>query len=278
MTEKVVFLTGAAGAIGSATAEKLAERGWTLYLVDLKSRKKDLENLKTSLPGSHFVDSVDLRDNRSIHSVVKRCIARTGRVDVLINNAGLMHPAPLLETTDEEIDDQLQTNLYGTLHLTHAMLPSIIESRGSIVFVSSLAAIVPAPIHSVYAATKAAVRSLSLSLHFELRPYGVSVSCVLPGTVSGPMTSRMARRKSSPMAYVNPPIEPVSVAASIDGAVYSGKPEFYVPYNQGLLSRLGVLFPDLLHIIYPAMAKKGKRNYEAWKASGLFAAEEKNKG
>lgn len=277
MTDKVVFLTGAAGGIGSATARKLADRGFTLYLVDLKNKQKELQQLASSLPGMHYTDAIDLRDRSSIAKAVKRCIAKTGHIDVLVNNAGLMHPSPLARAKEAEIDDQLQTNLYGAIHLTNLVLPHLLQSRGSVVFVSSLAGIVPAPLHSVYGATKAALRSLSMSLHFELREAGVSVTCVLPGTVAGAMTNDMAKRSSSPMAYVHPPIDVQSVAEAVVRAVYSKQLEIYVPYGQGFWSRIGVLFPGLLHAVFPVMAKKGSRNYEKWTKSGVFGEMEHSK-
>jgi hypothetical protein len=82
------------------------------------------------------------------------------------------------------------------------------------------------------------------------------------------MTDFMAKKNSSPMAYLNPPLEPSLVADAILNAIQFNNPEIYVPYSQGLLARIGLFFPSLLVRIYPLLSSMGKSNHERWKIEG----------
>ncbi|TGN08358.1 SDR family NAD(P)-dependent oxidoreductase [Leptospira ilyithenensis] len=268
--KKVVILTGAGGGIGITTAKELQKEGYLLCLTDLP---KSLESLKKNHPELIKEASLfpcDIRDLKQIKKTIKSVIAKFGKIDILINNAGVMRPEGFIETSYEEIEEQIQVNLFGTIYFTKECFPFLKVSQGKIIIISSLAGVVPAPNHSIYSATKFALRSLSLSLGLELKSHGIGVVSVLPGTIDSPMTNYMAARNSSPMAYLNPPISPTYVSRAIRKAIDSKSPEIYVPYSQGLMAKIGLFSPSLLSKIYPMMAKKGISNLKKWSEEGIF--------
>ncbi len=266
----VVLLTGAAGGIGRETAILLAANGYNILLTDLKSQQGELKKFAASLPGKHQIFETDISKPADSEKTIKECIKRFGRLDILINNAGIMRPAPFEKMTQNEIDTQIDINISGTIRLTKSALPFLKKTKGKLIIIASLAGIVPAPNHSIYSATKFALRGFALSLFLELKPVGIRVSTILPGTIQSPMTKYMASRDSSPMAYLNPPLPPIAVAKAILRSISQDKAEIYVPYSQGLLAKIALLFPVLLSVIYPIMAKKGARNLESWKKKGVF--------
>jgi short-subunit dehydrogenase len=266
----VVFLTGAAGGIGRETAALLSEKGYLLFLTDLQKQFSELKKFAETLGKDHIVFACDISKAADSEKAIKECVKQFGKIDVLVNNAGIMRPSKFENLTQDEIDEQIEINIIGTIRLTKLGLPHLKKSKGKLVILSSLAGIVPAPHHSIYSATKFALRGFALSLYLEWKEIGIRVSSILPGTIQSPMTKYMASRDSSPMAYINPPLPPSAVAKGIWKAIQTDKAEIYIPYSQGLLARVALLFPSLLSLIYPIMAKKGIRNFESWKRKGVF--------
>ncbi|MGJ4786796.1 SDR family NAD(P)-dependent oxidoreductase [Leptospira koniambonensis] len=266
----VVFLTGAAGGIGRETAALLSKKGYLLFLTDLQKQSSDLKKFAETLGKDHVTFTCDISKAADSEKAINECIKQFGKIDVLVNNAGIMRPSKFENLSQEEIDEQIGINVIGTIRLTKLGMPHLKNSKGKLVILSSLAGIVPAPHHSIYSATKFALRGFALSLYLEWKEIGIRVSSILPGTIQSPMTKYMASRDSSPMAYINPPLPPSAVAKSIWKAIQTDKAEIYVPYSQGLLARVALLFPSLLSLIYPIMAKKGIRNFESWKRKGVF--------
>ncbi|XDD48884.1 SDR family NAD(P)-dependent oxidoreductase [Leptospira sp. WS92.C1] len=270
--KKVVIITGAAGGIGKETSRVFAKNGYSLCLLDRPSESSKLNELKSELPGEHLAVLCDITDYKNVESSIKKCYSHFGRIDALINNAGIMRPGSFEDASLENIHQQIQVNLNGTIYCTKVALPYLKDSKGKLVIVASLAGVVPAPYHAVYVATKFGLRGLALTLHIELKKSGISVSCILPGTIESPMTQEMANQdRSSPMAYINPPLPASKVATAIYRSIHSNQTEIYVPYSQGLLSRLALSFPGMIPKIYPMMEKKGIRNQEAWKKKGVFS-------
>lgn len=268
--EKVAFITGSAGGIGRETALLLSQKGFTLFLTDRKEQISSLKEFVGSLNKNHIAYPCDIVSPKECSVAIKECIKRFGRIDILINNAGIMRPAKFHNVSMDAIEEQIDVNIKGTIRLTHLAMPHLKSSKGKLIILSSLAGIVPAPHHSIYSATKFALRGFALSLYLEWKELGIRVTNILPGTIQSPMTQFMASQDSSPMAYLNPPLPASDVAQAIAEAIDSDIAEVYVPYSQGLLARIALLFPYLLQWIYPILAKKGYKNFELWKKKGLF--------
>ena len=179
---KGVLVTGATSGIGEATARALAARGHRVYAA---GRRVDrLEALAARQPGV-TATAMDVTDPDSVRAAVEGIARRGETVDVLVNNAGFAAIGPVEAVTAEEVRRQFDTNVFGLLEVTRAVLPAMRERRaGRIVNISSVSGRTTFPGTGVYGATKYAVEALSDALRAELRPHGVDVVVVEPGFVS----------------------------------------------------------------------------------------------
>lgn len=184
---KVAVVTGASAGIGEATALALAEAGASVVLT---ARREDrLEALAKRIRdagGAALVHAADVASLDDVRALTDAALSEFGRVDVLVNNAGLMPLSPLAEVRVEDWTRMVDVNVKGVLHCIATMLPGMIErGSGHVVNVGSLAGRRPFPGGSVYSATKFAVRSLSWGMHLELgAEHGIKVTDIQPGFVS----------------------------------------------------------------------------------------------
>jgi NAD(P)-dependent dehydrogenase (short-subunit alcohol dehydrogenase family) len=181
---KSVLITGANSGIGRATAELLAAKGYRVWAA-MRNLEKGRELLDAAKAQGLDVEPVqlDVRDDAS----VRNAVARTGVVDVLVNNAGFEVWGPLEEMTVEDLKDQFETNVYGPFRLITALLPGMRErGSGVIVNVSSVAGRVAAPLNGLYAASKFALEALSETLKYEVNHFGVRVHVIEPGGIDTP--------------------------------------------------------------------------------------------
>jgi short-subunit dehydrogenase len=182
--EKVVLITGASSGFGADAARLFAKEG---CLVILAARRIDRLNALAEeihlASGQAFAIQLDLNEQSQIHDVVKTVLNKYGRIDILLNNAGLGR-LDWLETLDPstDIDMPLDVNLRGVLQLTRAVLPSMIaRQKGQIINMSSVAGWIAAPMYSIYSATKFGLRGFTDSLRREVAPLGIQVSGIYPG-------------------------------------------------------------------------------------------------
>lgn len=185
---RVVLVTGASSGIGEAAAAAFETAGARVY--GLASREATLREARARHPAIRWL-AADLGDQAEIAAAVTTITAEEGRLDTLVNNAGIYLFAPLGGSSDEMMRRQFETNVFGLVAITQAALPMLIESKGTIVNVSSTSARKPTPNQSVYAATKATVESLTRSWAVELGPSGVRVNAVAPGPTATPGTARL---------------------------------------------------------------------------------------
>jgi NAD(P)-dependent dehydrogenase (short-subunit alcohol dehydrogenase family) len=183
LTGKVALVTGASSGIGRATATRLAGMGARISLVSRDAER--LARLAAELGGSEVADVVpaDLRLPQARPPVVARCLERWGRLDVLVNSAGVIAAGSLADTSRQAWDDMLELNLHAVVELTRAALPALEAARGCIVNVSSVAGARAFPGIISYAVSKAAVDQLTRCCALELGPKGIRVNAVNPGVV-----------------------------------------------------------------------------------------------
>jgi NAD(P)-dependent dehydrogenase (short-subunit alcohol dehydrogenase family) len=172
LTGQVVVVTGAAGGIGAALSRSLALRGARLALLGLGT--DDLESVRSQVPGS-ATWAVDVTDGAALQRVAAEVVERFGRVDVLVVNAGIGAGGSLLATDAPSYDKVIEVNLLGSVRTVRAFLPALVDSRGYVLQIASLAALVHAPLMSAYCASKAGVEAMAHSLRAELAHRGVRV-------------------------------------------------------------------------------------------------------
>lgn len=183
ITGKVVVITGASSGLGAATARHLAKAGARLVLGARRLDRLQALAQELGLPEAAAVRT-DVTDQAQVQELVSRAVELHGRIDVLLNNAGLMPHSPLERGKVADWDRMIDVNLKGVLYGIAAALPHMARQKGGhIINVSSVAGHKVRPGSAVYAATKTAVRVLSEGLRQEVKPYGIRTTIISPGAV-----------------------------------------------------------------------------------------------
>jgi len=176
---KTILITGATSGFGRAAAKRFGAGGWSV--IGTGRRAERLRELQDELGEAFLPLTIDMRDRAAVESLAKLA-PPWSEIDLLLNNAGFATPTdPLPETDWQWIEDVIDTNITGLVALTRALLPKLIERRGAIINLSSVAANYPYKGGAVYAGTKAFVRQFSLDLRADLHGTGVRVTSVEPG-------------------------------------------------------------------------------------------------
>jgi NAD(P)-dependent dehydrogenase (short-subunit alcohol dehydrogenase family) len=170
--KRVVLVTGASSGIGRSCAEYLAGRGYRVYGA---SRRPAASPLVESI-------SMDITNDAAVHEAVAAVTAREGRLDIVVNNAGISIAGAVEDTSVEEARDQFDVNFFGVLRVCRAVLPTLRAQRaGYIVNIGSIGGLVAIPYQGLYSASKFALEGLSESLRLEVRRFGVHVVLIEPG-------------------------------------------------------------------------------------------------
>src|SRR3954469_6654192 len=173
-TGRVALVTGASAGVGEAAARALCRAGFPVYGASRRGAAGETRDGVVFLP-------LDVTDDGSVAGVVRKVLERSGRIDVLVNNAGVGVAGAAEESSIEQARALFETNLFGAIRMTRAVLPHMRE-RGSsrVINVSSVLGFMPAPFMALYAATKHAIEGYSESLDHEVREHGVRVLLVEP--------------------------------------------------------------------------------------------------
>ena len=218
--DDVALVTGASSGIGEATARELLRRGFTVYAAARRTdRMADL-----AAEGARTL-AMDITDEASVSAGVDRILAETGRIDVLVNNAGYGSYGALEDVPLSEGKYQFEVNVFGLARLVQQVLPRMRErGRGRIINISSMGGKIYEPLGAWYHATKFAVEGLSDSLRLELKPFGIHVVIVEPGSIRtewGSIAADKVEQTSGTTAYAD---QARRVAALLrDSAAEGGK-------------------------------------------------------
>jgi short-subunit dehydrogenase len=176
---KTVLITGASSGIGKATTQKLIDDGYCVY-----ASARSIDKLKPLAANGARIVELDVTQDESMQSGVDRIIHESGRLDILINNAGYGSYGALEDVSIEEARHQFEVNVFGLGRLTQLVLPYMREQAcGKIINISSVGGKIYEPLGSWYHASKFAVEGLSDCLRLELRPFGIDVIIVEPGPI-----------------------------------------------------------------------------------------------
>lgn len=186
MEGKVALVTGGASGIGAATAAELARRGATVVIGDLSIEERS----ETEGPASQL--KIDVADVASVEAAVGRIVAEHGRLDYVVNSAGIARTVPFFDTTLDQFDQVMRVNVRGTFVVGQVAARAMKETGGgSIVNVGSVSGILGNALRIAYGTSKAAVHHMTKVMAVELGPHNIRVNSVAPGPVVTPMTEAM---------------------------------------------------------------------------------------
>jgi NAD(P)-dependent dehydrogenase (short-subunit alcohol dehydrogenase family) len=182
---QTVLITGATEGLGKAAALLLAERGYRVFAAGRSAEKRaqlDARARQQKLPLESL--EMDVCDDSSVKSAVAAVYQKSGAIDVLINNAGLVYVGAVEDLRLEDWRRQFETNFFGVIRVTQAVLPQMRERRkGRILMMSSVSGFVTPPTQGAYSASKHAIEALSNALRYELYPFGIHTILVQPGYI-----------------------------------------------------------------------------------------------
>jgi NAD(P)-dependent dehydrogenase (short-subunit alcohol dehydrogenase family) len=250
---KVALVTGISSGIGKATAAELARRGFRVFGTVRAAGVAELAGVTQVV--------LDVRDDASVERGVAEVLAKAGRIDVLINNAGTSIVGAIEETDTAQARDLFDVNFFGAVRVTRAVLPAMRAQRsGRLVFLSSVVGFLPAPFMGFYAASKHALEGYAESLDHEVRALGIRAVLLEPGfmrtrldknsTVAARSIDDYGPARARVGASINASVvggeDPSLVAKVIADAVESPTPRLRYPVGKGAgtLSRLRALLPE----------------------------------
>ncbi|ESU21220.1 short-chain alcohol-related dehydrogenase [Flavobacterium enshiense DK69] len=250
---KVVLITGGSSGIGKSVGEYLHQKGFIVY-----GTSRNPERVEHSV---FPLVALDVRNSESIKKAVDEVITKSGRLDVVINNAGVGITGPLEEIPSEEIKNNFETNLFGPIEVMKAVLPQMRHQKsGLIINVTSIAGYMGLPYRSVYSASKGALELITEALRMETKSFGIQITNVAPGDFA---TNIAAGRYHAPLVkgsayeipysntlktmddHVDSGSNPDEMALAIYAVIQTPKPN--VHYKVGaLMQRFSIVLKRIL--------------------------------
>lgn len=188
-TDKVVLVTGAGSGIGRASAQRIAQEGGTAFCLDLNAEALAATVADIAAAGGKADSAVcDISDEASVQGAVQACIDAYGSLYALVNMAGILRFDDSAALQTAHWQKVIDINLTGTMYLCRAVLPHLVDSKGSIVNAASTAALAGLPCGLAYSASKGGVLAMTRSIAVEFAKRGVRANCVCPGDINTGMT------------------------------------------------------------------------------------------
>lgn len=258
---KVCFLTGAASGIGRHLADALVARGWSIFATDVQHEALDAHAAQNGWPSARAQTArLDVRDHRAWDEALDAAVTRFGRLDVLMNVAGVIRPGLVHETPAEMVELHLDINAKGTIFGTQAAARRMVaQGSGHIVNIASMAALAPVPGIALYSASKFAVRGFSLAVARELRPHNVFVTVICPDAVQTPMLELQVDYPEAALTFSALRFLEVGdlERAILDRVLVRRPLEVVIPRSRGWMAKIASAAPSWTSLLLPALARRG---------------------
>ncbi|MDQ8703858.1 SDR family oxidoreductase [Streptomyces sp. LHD-70] len=253
-------VTGAGRGLGRLIAALLVERGHRVLVTDLDEAAA--RDTATRLGPDVLWAGVDVRDEVQVAEARDRIVAEVGRLDVWVNNAGVLMTGPAWTQPSDVHRLMLDVNALGTINGTVAAIEAMRDTGGHIVTIVSLAGLTAVPGEAVYAASKHAAIGFSLSTLADLRLAGIkgiTISCVCPDGIWTPMLHDKLADPASALSFSGTLLQPEEVAAAVRKVLDRPRPVTALPVRRGLQVRLADAFPALGLRALPLLVARGRR-------------------
>src|SRR6266704_3670417 len=202
---QTMLVTGSSSGFGRLTVETLARQRYTVFAGMRAVAGKNApaaEELRALAQREHLalhIIEIDITDDASVEQAIASLVGITGRLDVVVNNAGIAYSGPLEAFTLKQVQQQFETNVFGVLRVNRAALPHMRrQGSGLLLQIGSIAGRLALPFQGLYAATKFALEGLTESYRYELAPFGIDAALIEPGTYPTPMRWPTRSPESSP--------------------------------------------------------------------------------
>ena len=200
LDNRIAVITGAGSGIGKAIAELFAQHGATVIVADLNEHSgNQLADQINHQGGTARFCQLDVTDEQQCNQTIKQTLEGFGKIDVLVNNAGIGHVGSILETSHEELQKLLQVNMMGTFNMARATLPSMMEKRsGSIINMASIGGVVGVRDRFAYCASKFGVVGMTKAMALDHARDGIRTNCICPGRVETPFVQARIQEYPDP--------------------------------------------------------------------------------
>ncbi len=267
MDDTVVWLTGCASGVGLHLTDAFLARGARVFATDV-----DLEGMRKAArandwdKGRLLMRRLDVTDRSAWEALYTELMGSWGRLDLLFNVAGVIHPGRLADATEADYDLHMDVNVKGLVHGCQVGTRHMrAQGRGHIVNVSSLAGVAPIPGIGLYSAAKHAVRAYSLVLAEELRDSGVAVTVICPDAIETPMLARQEDYEEAAMVFSGrSPLTVRDISRVVFERVLRNRPvEVGIPGGRALMARLAGAFPAVSRMMSRFLRRRGARQQRA---------------
>jgi NADP-dependent 3-hydroxy acid dehydrogenase YdfG len=257
-TDTVFMITGAASGVGAAATALAILRGHRVAACDVNREALEAHCRKLG-PNAHPIH-LDVRDpdswQRALDAVWEHC----GRLDVLVNNAGLVHVGFMVDLPLDQLRHMVDVNLLGVMYGVRLAVPRLLkQGHGHIVNVASLAAFVPMPGQAAYAATKHAVRAFNHGCALELRDTPITFTLVCPAAIDTPMLRQQIASDAATLSFADPSLTAEQVAEAILRAAAEKPREILLPAARGEFLRVAGAFPGIVRRMIGSAQARGRR-------------------
>jgi 3-oxoacyl-[acyl-carrier protein] reductase len=245
-SNKVILITGAAQGIGECTAKSFAKEGGTVVLTDIKASLVRQVSGSINAAGAKSISfKLDVCSQREINAVVAQCIKKFGKIDILVQSAGIYKKAPFLSMREQEWDEMLNVNLKGTFLCCQSVAREMVREKfGKIILIASIGGQRAATAGcSHYGASKGGVLAFCKAIALDLIPFGINVNCVAPGLIATRMTKDLIKKKGKEFIRSIPMARPGTVQEVADLILFLASNESSyitgctIDINGGLLMR-----------------------------------------